>query len=58
MVYKLELTPSSQIHPIFHVSLLEKHVGTKMEITPNIPKVSIEIFNNSKQLETIVDVRH
>jgi hypothetical protein len=32
MTYKLELPPSSRVHPVFHVSCLKKVIGDKIHI--------------------------
>jgi hypothetical protein len=37
VAYKLELPPSSSIHPVFHVLLLKKVVGACQEISLVLP---------------------
>ena len=32
MAYKLELLPSSQVHPVFHVSCLNKVIGENLPV--------------------------
>ncbi|XP_070660654.1 uncharacterized protein [Malus domestica] len=35
VAYKLKLSDSSKLHPIFHVSCLKKHLGS--QVTPTMP---------------------
>ncbi|KAL0391248.1 UNVERIFIED_CONTAM: hypothetical protein Scaly_0481900 [Sesamum calycinum] len=42
--YKLELPPSSRIHPVFRVSLLKKKLGSKYFPSANLPECEDEIF--------------
>ena len=42
MAYKLELPPSSQVHPIFHVSCLKKFIGEKIPVQTIFPEIDEE----------------
>jgi hypothetical protein len=42
MAYKLELPPSSRIHPIFHVSFLNKVINNKILVQTILPKINEE----------------
>jgi hypothetical protein len=39
MTYKLELIASSQVHPVFHVSLLKNVIGDKIPIQTIFPEL-------------------
>jgi hypothetical protein len=56
MDYKLELPPSSRVHPVFHVSLLNKVIGN----TIPIQTILLEINEEGKiilKLEIIIEAR-
>jgi hypothetical protein len=42
MAYKLELLASSRVHPVFHVSCLNKVIGDKIPVQTILPKIDEE----------------
>ena len=42
VAYKLELPPSSHVHPIFHVSCLNKFIGTSIRAQIILPELDNE----------------
>lgn len=42
MAYKLELSASSRVHPVFHVSCLKKVIGNKIPVQTILPKLDEE----------------
>ena len=53
MAYKLELSASSRVHPIFHVSFLKKIIGDKIPIQTIFPELDEGkvIFEPKKSLK-------
>ena len=42
MAYKLELPPSSCVHPVFHVSCLKKVIENKISVQTSLPELNEE----------------
>ena len=42
VVYKLELPVGSLIHDVFHISLLKKHLGPDVLVSPSFPPTNID----------------
>jgi hypothetical protein len=42
MAYKLELPPSSRVHPVFHVSCLKKVIDNKIPVQTILPEINEE----------------
>jgi hypothetical protein len=42
MAYKLELPPSSHVHPIFHVSFLKKVINDKIQVQTILLEINEE----------------
>ncbi|KAG2681785.1 hypothetical protein I3760_11G159400 [Carya illinoinensis] len=40
--YKLELSPESKLHTVFHISLLKKRIGDQEKISPTLPELPVE----------------
>jgi hypothetical protein len=47
MAYKLELPPSSCVHPVFHVSCLKKVTDNKTPVQTILPEINEEGENHS-----------
>jgi hypothetical protein len=56
MAYKLELSASSRIHPVFHVSCLKKVIGDKIPVQTIFPELDEE-GKIILDLEAITDTR-
>jgi len=56
MAYKLELSTSSQVHPVFHVSCLKKVISDKIPIQIVLPELEKEI-KIILELEAIIETR-
>jgi hypothetical protein len=56
MAYKLELPPSSHVHPVFHVSCLKKVINDKIPVQTILPEINEE-GKIILELETILETR-
>jgi hypothetical protein len=56
MYYKLELPPSSHVHPFFHVYFLNKVINENIPIQTILPKINEE-GKIILELETILETR-
>jgi hypothetical protein len=56
MAYKLELSASSRVHPVFHVSCLKKVIGDKIPVQTILPELDDE-GKIILELESITDTR-
>ena len=56
MAYKLELPASSQVHPVFHVSCLNKVIGENIPVQT----ILLELDEEGKiilELEAVIEIR-
>jgi hypothetical protein len=56
VIYQLALPSQSKLHPIFHVSCLNKVIGTRFQIQTNLPEL-IEEGSIWLHLEVVLDQR-
>ena len=56
MAYKLELPVSSRVHPVFHVSCLNKVIGDKIPVQTIFPEVDEE-GKIILELEVVIETR-
>jgi hypothetical protein len=58
VAYKLELPPSSLVHPVFHVSLLKPAPSTKYTVSPDLPDVDDTLQVPAAVLQRRLQPRH
>lgn len=58
VAYKLQLLASSNIHPVFHVSLLKKAIGSHLQVSSNLPLLSENLHMPEKILNVVKSVDH
>jgi hypothetical protein len=56
--YKLELPPSSSIHPVFHVSLLKPSTSAKYAVSPVLPDNDDDLQVPAAVLQRRIHQRH
>lgn len=56
VAYKLDLPPSSKIHPVFHVSQLKKAIG-RVESAPDLPPVLTESMVLESTPDQVLGIR-
>jgi hypothetical protein len=56
VTYKIQLPSTADIHPIFHVSQLKKHLGTRAVPQDNLPLVTSDGYIKTEPLE-VLDTR-
>jgi hypothetical protein len=57
MAYKLDLPPSSRVHPVFHVSQLKACVGPGQPVSPHLPAPDFEFQVPMQILQTRARVK-